>query len=175
MVRAAQSRDGEIVRTQSPPTLVIGLGNPILGDDAVGWRVADEVERRLEALDGCVPELVTVERLAVGGIALMERLVGWERAIIVDSCEAEGEPGTVRVGPFAGLGDRQHGHLDSAHDTTLGRALAAGRSIGAALPDDLIVVTIDAIPSDTFDLSLTQPVAEAVGTAADAVMELLRE
>ncbi len=154
-----------------PPTLVVGLGNPILGDDAVGWRVADEVERRLEALGGTLP--VTIERLAVGGIALMERLVGWERAIIIDCCVAEGEPGTVRVSPFAALGDRQHGHLDSAHDTSLGRALAAGRSIGASLPDDLIVVTIDAVPSERFDVALTAPVARAVDHAADAVMELL--
>ena len=154
-----------------PPTLVIGLGNPILGDDAVGWRVADEVERRLEARGG--PSSVTVERLAVGGIALMERLVGWERAIIIDSCVADDEPGAVRVCPFAELGDRQHGHLDSAHDTTLGRALAAGRSIGASLPDDLVVVTIDANPSEVFDESMTEPVAAAVVMAADAVIELL--
>ena len=27
--------------------LVVGLGNPILGDDGVGWRVAEEVKRQL--------------------------------------------------------------------------------------------------------------------------------
>ena len=29
-------------------TLVLGLGNPILGDDGVGWRVLDELQARLE-------------------------------------------------------------------------------------------------------------------------------
>ena len=28
-------------------TLVVGLGNPILGDDGVGWKVADAVEKLL--------------------------------------------------------------------------------------------------------------------------------
>ena len=28
-------------------TLLIGLGNPILGDDGVGWYVADKVRRQL--------------------------------------------------------------------------------------------------------------------------------
>jgi Ni,Fe-hydrogenase maturation factor len=36
-------------------TIVIGLGNPILGDDGVGWKVAEEVKtviRRMNA-GGC--------------------------------------------------------------------------------------------------------------------------
>ena len=28
-------------------TLIVGLGNPILGDDGVGWRVAEEVKKQL--------------------------------------------------------------------------------------------------------------------------------
>lgn len=28
-------------------TVVIGLGNPILGDDGVGWKVAEEVKRQI--------------------------------------------------------------------------------------------------------------------------------
>ena len=31
-----------------PPILVIGLGNPILGDDGVGWLVAEQVRQALE-------------------------------------------------------------------------------------------------------------------------------
>ena len=29
-------------------TLVIGLGNPILGDDGVGWKVAEAVAQKIE-------------------------------------------------------------------------------------------------------------------------------
>jgi Ni,Fe-hydrogenase maturation factor len=36
---------------QFEKTLVIGLGNPILGDDGVGWVVASEVEDRLPKRD----------------------------------------------------------------------------------------------------------------------------
>ena len=44
----------------SSRTLVVGLGNPILGDDGVGWRVAEEVRARLTDPD------VTVTCLALG-------------------------------------------------------------------------------------------------------------
>ena len=153
------------------PALVIGLGNPILGDDGVGWRVAEEVERRLVG-DPALPP-ATVERLAVGGLALMESLVGYERAIIVDSYLGDGEPGAVRSGSLGGLADRPAGHLDSAHDTSLAAALSAGRALGARLPDEVMVVTVDTVAQDVFDDSLTPPVEAAVNLAADEVMALL--
>ena len=153
------------------PTLVIGLGNPILGDDGVGWRVADEVERRLDMYSA--PPPVAVVRLAVGGLALMEQLVGYERAIIIDSCLSDGEPGVVRSGTLAELAGRPVGHLDSTHDAPLAAALAAGRALGARLPDDLVVVTVDTPRSDVFDDSLTAPVESAVDRAADEVIALI--
>jgi hydrogenase maturation protease len=152
-------------------TLVIGLGNPILGDDGVGWRVADEVERRIGVRPA--PATVAVERLAVGGLALMERLVGCERAIIIDSYLSDGAPGTVRSFSLAELVGRPVGYLDSAHDASLASALAAGRAVGARLPDDVVVVTVDTVPQDVFDDTLTAPVQAAVDAAANEVMALL--
>ena len=61
---------------KSARTIVVGLGNPILGDDGVGWRVA-------QAVQALAPE-ADVECQALGGLSLMERLVGYQRAIIVD-------------------------------------------------------------------------------------------
>jgi len=52
-------------------TLIIGLGNPMLGDDGVGWRVAEKVCRELPA-----DESVIVDCLSLGGISLMEHLIG---------------------------------------------------------------------------------------------------
>ncbi len=61
--------------------LVIGLGNPILGDDGVGWVVAREVETCL----GASGQNVEVDCLALGGLSLMERMVGYQRVILIDS------------------------------------------------------------------------------------------
>ena len=57
----------------SEKILVIGLGNPILGDDGVGWVVAREVEIRL----GASEYNIEVDCLALGGLSLMERLIGF--------------------------------------------------------------------------------------------------
>src|SRR5450830_182476 len=49
-------------------TIVVGLGNPLLGDDGVGWRVADEVEGLLRAARNAGRSIpaVEIERLGVG-------------------------------------------------------------------------------------------------------------
>ena len=157
-----------------PRTILVGLGNPLLGDDGVGWRVVDLVEARLGDRDDCrcdEPPRFDAERLAVGGLALMERLVGYERAVLVDAiATGDDPPGTVRVAPLAEVSTRAASHLDSAHDAPLTTALTAGRSLGADLPTSVIVVTVEAARLDTFDERLTPAVAEAVWSAADAVL-----
>ncbi len=159
-------------RTRARTTIVVGLGNPLLGDDGVGWRVAELVELRLRERGGR-PD-IEVDRLCVGGLGLMERLVGYRRAILVDAYVGEtAEPGRVWCRRLEDVETRGASHLDSAHDAPLGVALAAGRALGAALPDDIEVVAVEAERADTFADELSPTVAGAVAGAVDIVLALL--
>ena len=157
-------------------TIVIGLGNPLLGDDGVGWRVVDEVEALVAAARAAgrpIPE-VEIERLGVGGLRLMECLTGYSTAILVDAAEFPGRAvGEVRSCCFDDLADFAAGHLDSAHDASLKTALALGRRLGADLPDDIQAVTVQAHRTDQFSEELSPEVSAAVPAAARAVVELL--
>jgi hydrogenase maturation protease len=153
-------------------TLVVGLGNPVLGDDGVGWAVAEEVERRLSS-EGAGDQGVEVDRLSVGGLALMERIVGYDRVVLIDAALDGRTPGTIRVCTLAEVEGRLSGHLDSAHDATLCAALDLAVRLGARVPDDLSVVTVSARRVLEFDEHMTRPVAAAVAGAADEVMALL--
>jgi hydrogenase maturation protease len=155
---------------------VVGLGNPLLGDDGVGWRVVDALERRLAeaAPPGRLPPL-ELDRVAVGGFGLMERLVGSERAILVDACDAGPDPpGTVAV-LLADDVPALSGHLDGAHDASLRTALDAGRALGAPLPAEIVVVAVRADRVDTFGERLSPEVERAVPTAVDAILAVARE
>ncbi len=161
-------------RAPAPPattrTIVVGLGNPLLGDDGIGWVVADAVADRLTDR----APAVELDRLAVGGVALMERLVGFDRAIVVDALvDGEGNAGDVSVRPLAALGRRSAAHLDSSHDASLIAALDAARALGARLPDEIVVVGISARSVDRFGEGLSAPVAAAVGDATREVLQLL--
>ncbi|HEX6129533.1 MAG TPA: hydrogenase maturation protease [Candidatus Limnocylindria bacterium] len=155
-------------------TLVLGLGNPILGDDGIGWHVIDELERRLSrtaARDEATG--LELDRMAVGGLALMERLVGYERAVLVDALLDAQPPGTVTTRPLAEVVSRLAGHLDSAHDAPVTQALTAGRALGAQLPSSITVVGVSVRVVEEFGERLSPEVEAAVGPAVEAVMRAL--
>jgi hydrogenase maturation protease len=154
-------------------TLVVGLGNPILGDDGVGWRVAEEVEQRLPKSPGTSE--VTVDCASLGGLSLMERLIGYERAIVIDAIGTGQRPiGAVYHFRLDDLYDPTSGHTTAAHDVSLMTAIQIGRSMGAALPDRIDVVAIESPYVYDFSENLTPPVAAAVPQAAEMVINLLR-
>jgi hydrogenase maturation protease len=168
-----------------PPTLVIGLGNPILGDDGVGWHIAKSVAQKyVQSLADCkrkgyktdlsVQNGIEVDYLAVGGLSLMERLVGYDRAIIIDAIQTNRIPiGEVICTSLDELPETT-GHLTSTHDTSLQKALKVGCSMGAHLPKEIIIVGIEAESVYDFSEELSAPVAAALPKAINLVMELIK-
>ncbi len=151
-----------------PKTLLVGLGNPILGDDGVGWQVAE----RLSA--GPLPPGVEVDRLASGGIGLMERLVGYRRAVVIDAIATGRFPiGSVHTFALEELQNPDAGHLGSPHETNLRTALELGRGLGAILPEQVLVVAIESPYVFDFSEELSPPVAASVEPAARLVLDLL--
>jgi hydrogenase maturation protease len=157
-------------------TLVLGLGNPILGDDGVGWHVAEQVRRRLATSPEDRSASVEVECAAQAGLGLMERMIGYDRAILVDAVRTGRWPvGAVHRLALEEIPEPCAGHLASAHDASLQAALALGRRLGAALPARITVVAVEARTVHEFSVGLTPAVADAVPKAADMVLATLRE
>jgi len=151
-------------------TIVVGLGNPILGDDGVGWKVADEVMRHLP---GDAP--VDVVCLSVGGISLMEHLTGYDHAIIIDAFATDAPVGSISVLRLDQLPNYSAFHTTSSHDTSLQNAMELGRSMGAYLPDDVMIVGITTKPVFDFSEELSAPVARVVHSVGSIVLDMLKE
>lgn len=118
---------------------------------------------------------VEVDCAALGGLSLMERMLGYDRVVLVDSMETGQNPvGSVQVFPLASLPDPMAGHSASAHDTSLITALKTAESLGAAIPKKVDVVAIEAQNVYDFSEELSPPVAAAVPFAAQAVFDLLQ-
>ncbi|MCJ7584256.1 MAG: hydrogenase maturation protease [Anaerolineales bacterium] len=153
-------------------TIVIGLGNPILGDDGVGWRVAEEIAK----VTAGRPQ-VEIDCASLGGLSLMERLTGYERVILIDAIFTGKKPlGSVTTFALDSLPDLTAGHSASAHDTSLRTALNVGRSMNLPLPEDdqVLVVAIEAQKVYDFSQELSPAVSAAVPLAIEATLELLR-
>jgi hydrogenase maturation protease len=106
------------------PVLVIGLGNPLAGDDGVGWHVVEELERR---------DLPADIELICGGtdlLALQSQIEGRRHVILVDALLGAGSVGDVLVTDNADeLDDRQGG----AHQLSAVQALALMRAVVPAI------------------------------------------
>lgn len=156
-------------------TIVVGLGNPILSDDGVGWRVAEEIQRQIHsARNGGAEGTVDFEYLSLGGLGLMERLIGYDRAIIVDAFIADREDiGSIIIRNLRDLPNYSAFHTTSTHDTSLQNAIELGRSMGARLPDEVLVIGIAIQRISEFGESLSPQVAECVPQAAHIALNLL--
>lgn len=151
-------------------TLLVGLGNPILGDDGIGWKVAEEVKSKLPA-----GLCVDVECLSLGGISLMERLIGYSRAILVDALALDDPLGSILILKLEDMPNYSAYHTTSPHDISLQNAIAMGKALGAKLPEDVVVVGIATRRIHEFGAELSPPVANAVPLAAKFVLDLLGE
>lgn len=150
-------------------TLVIGIGNEFLGDDGVGPRLARDLATGPGALRGPGVEVAWDGHL--GGLELMERMIGCDRAAVIDAIDtlqrASGERAagvgvTGRQPPTAAPRDetRRTGRLCHAtlaapdalprltgvHDIDLPTALELGRRAGLPLPrgEDVHVFAVQA-------------------------------
>jgi hydrogenase maturation protease len=153
-------------------TLVIGLGNPILSDDGVGVKVAYAVR---DALASPGWNGVTVTEASVGGLRLMEMMVGYDRVILVDAIQTpDGQPGTVwrlTLDDIASAVPTQHSA--SAHDMNLPTALELGRQLGLYLPRKIEIFAIEAVDVVTFDETCTPDVAAAIPVVTELVLQTL--
>lgn len=170
--------------------LVLGLGNPLLGDDGVGWRVAETLQQQLCAAELNAPSAISDTQYAIrdtpsaieidfscsGGLALMERLVGYERVLLIDAMQLDGEPvGSVRQLRLEDLPDPSAGHSASAHDTTLLNALAVGRALKVQLPAQVDVIAIQAECVYDFSETLSPPVEAAIPYAVSLARQWCNE
>ena len=158
--------------TRPSPVLVLGLGNPILGDDGIGWRVAEQVG---SATAGYAPR-VDVDCAALGGLSLMERMLGYGRVILVDSMWTGRQPeGSVSVYSLEDLPNPGAGHTTSPHDVSLKTALRTVEMLGAAVPRRVDVVAIETQACYDFSEALTPAATSALPIATRKVLELLGE
>jgi hydrogenase maturation protease len=147
--------------------LILGLGNPLVTDDSVGLRVVEQLKPLLADRSE-----VEVSEDYWGGLRLMERMIGFERAIVIDAIQTGSPPGTIHHLTADGIATQRSA---SAHDVNLATALEFGRQAGAQLPENRHIQLVGIETQDilNFGESCTPAVQDAIPKAVDAVLQLL--
>ena len=147
-------------------TLVLGLGNPILGDDSVGFRVIQGLKDKFSH-----PGLTLMESSA-SGLGLLDLITGYDKVIIIDAIQTEGgQAGKIyRLNTENFSGTR---HLASPHNINLATALELGKKLGIALPQQIIIFAIEVVDVTTFSEKCTPEVEQAIPLAVSMIAEEL--
>ena len=143
-------------------TLVLGLGNPILSDDAVGIRIAEELKQGIPALD--------VIGTSEAGIALLEYVVGYDKLVIIDSIMTEkGKPGELYK---LGLEDLKSVlALSSSHGVDIATALTLGERLGYAMPTHVSIYAVEISDNTTFSEKCTEKVEQRLPLIIKRIVE----
>jgi hydrogenase maturation protease len=148
-------------------TLVLGLGNDLLSDDAVGIVAARALRAELEGR----PDVV-VEESSLAGLALLELFLGYDRAVILDSIRTgRRPPGSVcELSPA----DLDAVVAPSPHYAGLPEMLAVARRLDLAFPREILVLAVETEDPYTLGGGLSEPVRRALPALLARVRELLR-
>ncbi|MDR2866787.1 MAG: hydrogenase maturation protease [Methanomassiliicoccaceae archaeon] len=152
----------------SGTVLVIGLGSPIMSDDAIGLRIADAVGRM---------NIRNVETLqeAVGGLDIIPMIMGYRNVIITDAIMTGAcDPGTIIIfdpedfEPTVGNA--------SAHEMNLATAMRIGRQMDPDnMPESVKFVAVEVSDIMTVSENMTAAVTAALPDAVDTVLMLIDE
>jgi hydrogenase maturation protease len=148
--------------------LVLGLGNDILTDDAVGLVVAQAVRERLADDEGIDAKWTTEM-----GLSLLDEITGYAGLILVDAVQTgklpPGQYREVEVGDLSLLPSA------TPHFLGIGETLALGRLLNLPMPECVRIFAIEVEDMRTLGTQLSATVRAAFPDVVEAVLIAARE
>ncbi|MCS6861737.1 MAG: hydrogenase maturation protease [Abditibacteriales bacterium] len=153
-----------LMRTVQSMIRVLGVGNPLMGDDGVGIAVIEYLWRET------VPQGVEVVDAGTGGLDLVHLIEEADAAVIVDAVEMGAAPGTLKW--FRPQDVKQNGELChlSLHETRLGAVLQWLAWLNIRTPVWILGIQPAAV---RLGAGLSLPVQRAVPQAAQLIHEFV--
>jgi len=150
-------------------TIILGIGNPILGDDGVGVHVANELKKHISDPN------ITIDEAITGGMNLLDLILGHDKAIIIDAVKTEdGEKGEEKRIPLDNFSTM---HSCNPHDVSLIEAIQMAKKMGEnRIPQEIVVIGVmmKEMPCE-FGEKLSKEIATAVPTAVEMALNEVRK
>jgi len=165
-------------------TLIFGLGNPILSDDGVGIRIAQELKSQLSVSGGRLSQTenrkpkteIDIVEASIAGVSILDEIVGYDRLILIDSIKTEkGKPGDVYKMKLEDLSTESCGnvtsHLSSSHGTDFATTIELGKKLGYKIPEVVDIYAIEVENNTTFSERCTEKVERSIPRIVEQIME----
>lgn len=158
---------GSQLKTGALPesTMLLGLGNPILGDDGIGCMLAELVGDMLGPMDG-----LEVLSASVSPVRLVDIISGFHRLLVLDSVTTRrAEPGTLMEVDFT-----VEGLLPpSSHHFSVHQIPEIASALGLQCPRDIVYLGIEIEPPREYGDRLSPLLEERLPSLAEEVIAIL--
>jgi hydrogenase maturation protease len=142
-------------------TLILGIGNTICSDDAVGIHVARALKEKIRCAG------LEIKETSEAPINLLDVMVDYEKVIIIDSIHAkDGTPGQVYRFTQRDLNKTSIPSL--SHNVALPRIFSLGKRMGLRMPEHTVYYGIQ-IEEVSFGEELSPKIKEAIPKAVKLV------
>jgi len=144
--------------------LVLALGNDLLGDDGIGLRAGDELEKK--NILG-----VKVIKSGLSGLYLIDLIEGFDDLLIIDSIMGD-EPGKV---VHLKLSQLKPQVVPSAHYLGLPEALELARHSGLRMPKRVAIVAMQIANSQEIGSGMSEEAQQCLPTLIGDALSLISE
>jgi hydrogenase maturation protease len=150
--------------------LILGVGNPILGDDSVGFHVAQEIGRKIKDKN------IDAKGVSTSGLNLLEFIRGYDKVIIIDAIKTKnGKTGQIyRFGP-SNLSRTAH-LTHFSHNMNIATAIKIGKKFTPEqMPKEIVIFAIEVKEVGKFAQEMTERVKEAIPKLVSLVLEEIED
>jgi hydrogenase maturation protease len=148
-------------------TLVVGLGNVILGDEGVGIYIAEEIAKRIGT-----HESVKVVRTSWGGLNLLDFFDGVDRVIVIDAVKNfRGVPGEIHKLIVEELANVKLSSFTNGVD--LKTAVEIGKNAGRHIPKKIDIYAVEVKEGVIYEANLSDQIATKVPGYAEKIISTI--
>jgi len=140
-------------------TIVVGIGNPILRDDSVGIKIVEMISKEID---------VDTAILTATNFDVLDKILGYDRAIIVDAIRMGNEPGTIYELTIEDIFLTYS--YTNTHNLTLATTLKLGYVIfPEKMPKEIKLIAVEVEDVESFGEECTPKVKEAIPKVVEMI------
>jgi hydrogenase maturation protease len=133
--------------------LILGIGNDILTDDAIGPKIVKRLQEDLSY------DNISFLTAAAGGLEILEMIKNYQQVIIIDAIKTrDGIPGTVYN--LTPENFKETLHISSFHDVSFLTALKLAAKLEIPVPGRIDIIAVEIVEDLTFSNDFSKPISD---------------
>ena len=137
---------------KSDNILILGIGNDILTDDAIGPKLVRDLQKDIKQ------ENISFMTAAAGGLEILEMIKEFYRVVIIDAIKTRGGiPGNIYYLTPANF--KETLHISSFHDVNFLTALKLAEKLEISVPEQIDIIAIEIVEDLTFSNDFSKELA----------------